>query len=484
MAWNDSPPTKQELSWMDSPPTNEELGIVSQPEEKPSLWQQIKQGVGLGARNALKMTLPFRAKAASEDIKRIVQNPKQAALDVLEAAPAVGTVAFPVIGAASTGGIGLAGAGGLAGLGAAAGESARQIGRHYLGAEVAPKVPVPIPFVNKELPRIPIPGLDKKMGDQVSNLIQQAALGTLSGMIPLGGKKVDLAGENLAMRHAGFNKSTMHKLGNTAETERLVRRAQESSRFLRDEGLISKTGSIQSTKNAVDDILNAEWSKMEDVISQADALGAQMEGKKLDHALASEIKPVFAEEEAAMKSITDDINRLTKDGTRPLSIAQAQQLQKRWGNTGFRGDSKDPATKVYRKAYDRMDVIVSGEVERNASRFGPEGEEMASRYLQAKKNYGLARHAKTGIMQKLTGEKGNNMFSLPSIIIGSAQLASGNVGRALTTLGILQGLRNRGAGIGANLTKLAWPVASLPPAMTAGGTMGYQYYLNKKRQRQ
>ena len=72
-------------------------------------------------------------------------------------------------------------------------------------------------------------------------------------------------------------------------------------------------------------------------------------------------------------------------------------------------------------------------------------------YGQAKRQYGAAMSMKKAIDNEQAGQQGNNLFSLPTVIAASGELAGGSPTKALATLGIVEKLKRSRYGISANV---------------------------------
>jgi hypothetical protein len=80
------------------------------------------------------------------------------------------------------------------------------------------------------------------------------------------------------------------------------------------------------------------------------------------------------------------------------------------------------------------------------------------------------------LSKELAANMGNNANSPVSIIVAGQQIATGRPVGALSTIGLLEGIKRRGAGITANL--LGGP---LTMGVRSAGTMALQNALNRKR---
>ena len=81
-------------------------------------------------------------------------------------------------------------------------------------------------------------------------------------------------------------------------------------------------------------------------------------------------------------------------------------------------------------------------------------------YGQAKRKYGAAMSMKKAIDNEQSAQQGNNLFSLPSVIAASGELASGSPVKAAATLGLIEQLKRRGYGISANVLNNVMPLSN------------------------
>jgi hypothetical protein len=86
------------------------------------------------------------------------------------------------------------------------------------------------------------------------------------------------------------------------------------------------------------------------------------------------------------------------------------------------------------------------------------GIDMAA-YGAEKGIYGASRTMQKGLANEVAAQAGNNAVSLPTMVAGAGQLATGNLGGAAATLGIMEALRRRGAGVTARAVDAAGGLA-------------------------
>lgn len=72
-------------------------------------------------------------------------------------------------------------------------------------------------------------------------------------------------------------------------------------------------------------------------------------------------------------------------------------------------------------------------------------------YAAQKGLYGASKTMQKGLANEVAAQAGNNAVSLPTMVLGAGQLATGNVPGAAATIGLTEALRRRGAGFGARL---------------------------------
>jgi hypothetical protein len=170
------------------------------------------------------------------------------------------------------------------------------------------------------------------------------------------------------------------------------------------------------------------------------------------------IDPVFDSLEAARQRATsgmrggawDAVHRkfdeaqetlmgLLNDGPE-VALSKVEQAKKLLSNTvNWIADnvSQDTAKKI------------SGAIESGVeSIMRSKGIDMAE-YAAQKGLYGASKTMQKGLANEVAAQAGNNAVSLPTMVAGAGQLATGNPVGAAATLGIIEALRRRGAGVGA-----------------------------------
>ena len=134
----------------------------------------------------------YLAKKGVDKISEIADDPRGAALGVLNNLPAAGAVSGALAGS------GLASVP-LGALGAAGGQAFKQLGRRALGEE--PTTGVPIPFSDKKIPSIP--GISKEASDIVTEGAMEAAIQGLGLGVAKGWKQLAKGMEGLQRTAAG-----------------------------------------------------------------------------------------------------------------------------------------------------------------------------------------------------------------------------------------------------------------------------------------
>lgn len=70
-------------------------------------------------------------------------------------------------------------------------------------------------------------------------------------------------------------------------------------------------------------------------------------------------------------------------------------------------------------------------------------------FLANQRTFNASKMMLRGLNNELAGQAGNNAVSLPTMVLGAGQMATGNAPGAMATLGVVEGLRRRGAGASA-----------------------------------
>lgn len=72
-------------------------------------------------------------------------------------------------------------------------------------------------------------------------------------------------------------------------------------------------------------------------------------------------------------------------------------------------------------------------------------------YAAQKGIYGASKTMQKGLANEVAAQAGNNAVSLPTMVMGAGQLATGNPTAAAATVGLVEALRRRGSGLGARV---------------------------------
>lgn len=135
------------------------------------------------------------------------------------------------------------------------------------------------------------------------------------------------------------------------------------------------------------------------------------------------------------------LEKLGKD----VSLKQVEKVKKLLSNTvNWTADnvSQETAKQISRAIEDGVEDIMRSK-----------GMDMA-KYESEKRLFRSGRSMEKALTKKISGETGNNMISLPTMVAAAGQAAGGGLGSAASTLGIVEALRRRGAGSTARLLDL------------------------------
>ena len=103
-------------------------------------------------------------------------------------------------------------------------------------------------------------------------------------------------------------------------------------------------------------------------------------------------------------------------------------------------------------------------------------------YAAQKGLYGASKTMQKGLANELAAQAGNNAVSLPTMVAGAGQLATGNPMGAAATLGIVEGLRRRGAGASARLIDAAGRIPGREPGYAFGAVQSLLNSANPRRE--
>lgn len=193
--------------------------------------------------------------------------------------------------------------------------------------------------------------------------------------------------------------------------------------------------------------------------TSGEALGAMREG-----AGASAIDPVFDSIEQARQKATNGLRGGVWDSVHK-KFDEAQEtlmaLVEKGGEVSLK--EVEHAKKLLGKTVNWMADNVSQETAKDITRaieggveniMRSKGMDMAT-YEAQKRTYGATKTMEKVLTKRVSADQGNNIVSLPTAIGAAGQLATGNVGGAVATMGILEAMRRRGSSPIAKLLSIA-----------------------------
>lgn len=288
-------------------------------------------------------------------------------------------------------------------------------------------------------------GLSTAVGltsDQLTPSAMQQNLG-MAG-IGLAARPVGSALQKMAVdparRALGFKKAMLTSTKSGAEALRKQAAANRAAETMLEEGVISKTGSIEKTASNVKKVIRKAGQTLNDVLKKSKG---SIDSEILASKVIDKTSPVFQNQQKVVESMLADIQSMG-GGKIPLDIAK-RQLKERWGRIGYelRTVNTDES-KLYRKAASAIEQEIANEV-KNTS-----GKQALRVYKKANNLFGSGMKSLNSVAPELAAEMGNNFVSPVSMITAGAQMAGGNAKGALTTLSLLEAMRRRGWGVAAN----------------------------------
>lgn len=284
---------------------------------------------------------------------------------------------------------------------------------------------------------------------QTASDITEGGKGELLG--PIAAKGVSAVAEPLgnvastaARRALGFTKQHMSSTKSPFEAMRKTAAVERASKEMLDKDVIPALGNPSEMQTRALSVLKSARDGMASVVDKAK--GAAIDAQKAAGRLIDDLSPKYPDEQKIAESILEDMTVASKDG--PIALRDAIDLKSRWGRLGF--DVKTVGTTaatMYRKAERFLDRVISEEVKRAG------GDELLGQWASAKATFANATTALRGITNQVASEMGNNVASLPSLVLAGGELAGGSPMRAAATLGISQAVLRRGAATTANVLK-------------------------------
>ncbi len=289
--------------------------------------------------------------------KFTAENPREAALNVLDTLPSVGGTAGAIAGA----GLGSIPLGMLL---ASGGEGFRQVGRRALGAEVAPAVETGIPGL--QFPRVP--GVQSEM----SNLIEQGAMSGLIDSATLGaGKVAKLASPVFHRLQAKAAGSAMGGMKNVYNKVRGGSKAfNEAAVKMQDLGAFGAFTSPTHMEEFVKNKSMEAGTKIGDIIKEVSGtewkIDSHLLSKEIYKDLRNPIRKGYGKEQNdEVRKIMDTITGMRKRNItlKDLQTIKAEIDPGKWGDFQRANQGKD-ARKIYdlrKRAYGKLsDVIEQG----------------------------------------------------------------------------------------------------------------------------
>lgn len=281
---------------------------------------------------------------------------------------------------------------------------------------------------------------------------------------------LDQASISPARRATGFMKPDLRSTQSPFETIRKTAQANAAGKEMLDRGAIPLLGSPGTMQDNALQILAEGRNKVNGVIDALDQAGQNIPTPELGKKIADSIKAKFPDEIKAVNSVINDLESINPQSISPGSLAE---LKQRWGKFGFQDKTVGTTVAdVYRKAYKAVDQVLKSHIESVAPDLLPQ-------YVQGMKTQETAMTALRGITNKGARMAANMPVSLPTMIAGAGDIASGNLGGAAAKIGATQAAINSGAALTANTLKGA---SNLVRSEASPGFLSYLISAIRKNQ--
>lgn len=426
MAWNDSPPSKEEIEALDGRSKLTKRWDEDPPPEKVSQLESglrgAAQGASLGFADELTGGLEAAKDWITNDPSGFMENYKKhrdesrVNYKAAEAANpktylggqlggSVPTLFVPGLGAAEAG-TGLAsiigrGAlqGGAMGLGASEGENASDLARDTaIGATVG--------------------GATGAVGEEVLGPVI-SGVGNLAESF---GNKLGNTAERLAARGIGAERNTIKKLGDE--------KVREAGRFALDNGVVTAGASTEDMIARNEAIRKEAGTQMENVYNKIDESGA-LNFNPLDAAVKVEDKvgdfwrsPINRGETKQLENTLESILVRGRGADKNISLSEAQTLKQELGKVA-NWQNKLTITdkeKMARDAYGVVSDSIDEAVNKGADQVGVSG--LKDALSEAKNYYSKTKTSGELLENKLAREHGNRLLSLSDSAVAGGALAA------------------------------------------------------------
>lgn len=280
-----------------------------------------------------------------------------------------------------------------------------------------------------------------------------------------------------ARRALGFQKRML-------KTPIAERSAQEAGKVALEKGVIPffgdpKTmlkraqGLEDSSGSAIGDFLRSQGTKFDpkSMIGEFEALKTSMVPP------AAKDVPGQSYYKDIIRQINKAINTVKAHGEDPITFEQANEIKGIF-QQAVNYNSDAGTQKLGRNIAGTARETIDSELGKVSAASGKESE--FKKFLDDKKVYGASARMKEAIQNKIAGEEGNMLFSLPSTIVAAGQLAAGNPIQAAASLGLAEFAKRRGSAGLANIVNSLSQASRYYPA----GSLGLRRKINREERAQ
>lgn len=426
----------------------------------------------------------FVAGKATDKAKEVVDDPRGAALGVVDTLPMAGAVA------GALGGSGLASVP-LSALGAAGGQAFKQLGRRALGEDPTPGVS--IPFTDKKIPDIP--GISKEASDIVTEGTVEAAIQGLGLGAVKGWKQLAKGMEGLQKTAAGSAfggiKTVLNKIRGGSEA------FKDSAVAMQNKGAFGPFTSPEVMLDNVEVIAETAGKKIGSTLQSIDDAGVlKVKASNVAKSVYNDLKKGF--DAGYSKRLNREAAKVAETimgyGDE-IKLKQLQEIKKvidpgKWGDVQMAsmGEDAEKIFKIRQRAVAKLGKIIEEGVEVAERGFSsaPTGRKLIGNgsqqklsksmfedYKNAKNVFADAENIKTGLDDKIKRTEGKQFLGLGEIgsTIGAlSEALSGDprgAAKWLLTAAGIKYLRSFGPQQGAMLFKVLKNSSIPEAALTA-----------------
>lgn len=303
------------------------------------------------------------------------------------------------------------------------------------------------------------------MGQMATDVAKGTATGAAFGgagkLVPLAQRglnkfagALENAGDTAMQRALGFTKRFL-------KNPKMQSTAKDAVQLARERDIVKLTSSPEDIQNSINEILDQSGADIgaftkgrwgfnpDDAVEKLEALrprnvaGHPLQGgnnTKINQQIDKKIEEVMGYVNAQKIANAEPSGQLRLNN--PMSFDDAQQLK---------GSFQDQANFLTNKEAGKLDRqaagIVRGSIDDQLERISGDVGDLAGfeKFKKAKKDYTTASRMQDAISNRLSSESGNMPFGLTETISGAGALAKGDVGGALTTMGIVKAVKDKGS---------------------------------------